>query len=252
MIARGELNAEKIKTNNGQEWRIDPQSINKQAGHETDNVRTLTTTLWRKRTTDRQQTDSMGGYLPETLGTVTDPEADTYMARLEGYVARDMELLIVRAVEAAQAPLMEEIRALRAEQAPLLKHNQQLLDRIKQLTLAHASLSGYMEAQAAAHTLLMDDLRESRKDRAMLRAEIARLTEVQQRPPEVAQAVIEDAVDTSLVPYLKQVQQVSTDVDRVKEENERLKAKLVKAEAETSRLKEMLPQTTPRPWWKLW
>jgi excisionase family DNA binding protein len=145
-------------------------------------------------------------------------------------VARDIELLITRVMESAQAPLLEEVRALRAIQAPLLEH-------IEHLTTAHASLTGRIEAQAAAQTLLMDDLREARKDRAMLRAELAKLTEAQQNPPETTQAAVEEALDKAVIPYLKQVQEVSAEVDRVHEENERLRREL---------------EAARHPWWKFW
>jgi hypothetical protein len=161
------------------------------------------------------------------IGPLSGPATDIRLSRVEGYVARDLELIIGEAVE----------QAVSDATAPLL-------ERIEQLTMAHATLSGYMEAQAAAHTLLMDDLKESRKDRAMLRAELAKLTEARQRPPEATQMAVEDAVDKSLLPYLKQVQEVSLEVDRVQEENERLKAELVKSEEAVRR-----PQ---RPWWRLW
>jgi hypothetical protein len=160
------------------------------------------------------------------------------LSRVEGYVARDLELIVGKAVE----------QAVSNATAPLL-------DRIEQLTAAHTSLSGHMEAQAAAHTLLMDDLKESRKDRAMLRAELSKLTEAQQEPPEAVQASIEEAVDKSLVPYLKQIQEVSAEVDSVNEQNERLKAALVKAETEATQLRAKQLEATRRPhrpWWKLW
>jgi hypothetical protein len=159
------------------------------------------------------------------------------LSRVEGYVARDLEIIIGKAIE----------QAVSNATAPLLA-------RIEQLTEAHASLSGHMEAQAAAHTLLMDDLKESRKDRAMLRAELAKLTEGQQEPPAV-QASVEEAVDKSLVPYLKKVQEVSAEVDRVNEQNEQLKAALVKAEREATQLKAAqleAARRSQRPWWKLW
>lgn len=164
-------------------------------------------------------------------GHASSPVGDSRLSRVEGYVARDLELIVGKAVE----------QAVSNATAPLL-------ERIEQLSLAHAALSGHMEAQAAAHTLLMDDLKESRKDRAMLRVELAKLMEAQQGPPEAAQMAVESAVDKSLVPYLRQVQDVSAEADRVKEENDWLKAALIKAETEAAQMKAV----RQRPWWKLW
>jgi chromosome segregation ATPase len=233
MIARGDLLAEKIKTDKGQEWRIDPESVADQGGQMTGCNGRETSLNWNRRIRENQQADTDVSYLSDGDGILTSLETDTQVARLEGYVARDMELLIRRSIEAAQAPLLE---------------------RIGQLATEYASLAGQLKAQAAAHTLLMDDLRESRKDRAALRAEIAKLMEAQQALPGAAQAAleqaaVEEAVDKSLVPYLKQVQEVSAEADRVKEENERLKEEIVKTQMEAKQLVARHPQ---RPWWKLW
>jgi Helix-turn-helix domain len=255
MIARGELHAEKIRTGNGQEWRIDPESVTHCGGQVPAGAGIVTTIDCNRRDSDGHETDSIRTHLLPSAGAVTKLGRDSHIARLEGYVSRDMELLIAHAVETAQAPLLQEIAALRAEQELLMEHNQQLLKRIEQLTVAHTSLAGHLKAQAAAHTLLMEDLKESRKDRAMLRTEIVKLTEAQQGSLETAQAAVEEAVDKSLVPYLKQVQEVSAEVDQIEEENKRLKAELAKDEIAVGRLKTAQMEAARRPqrsWWKLW
>jgi hypothetical protein len=60
-----------------------------------------------------------------------------------------------------------------------------------------------------------------------LTAEMAALrTEYGQVRPDLTQAAVEAAVDQSWVPYLKQVQEMSANIDRGQAENEQLKREL--------------------------
>jgi regulator of replication initiation timing len=61
--------------------------------------------------------------------------------------------------------------------------------------------------------------------------------QVDESTGQVIHSVIEEALDKSLLPYLRQVQEVSAQVDALYAENQELNAELEKAR---------------RPWWKLW
>jgi hypothetical protein len=132
----------------------------------------------------------------------TNRVTDSRLSRVEGYVARDLELLIGQAVD----------QAVSSAVAPLLER---------------------IESQAVAQALLMEELKELRKDRSALRAELVRIVEAQQASPDAIKAVIDNAV----VPYMGQVETVWAEVDRVNEENARLKIEL---------------EHTRNPWWKFW
>jgi chromosome segregation ATPase len=181
------------------------------------------------------------------------------LARVQGYVMRDLEILIghtiEQAVSNATAPLLAKIEAQTAqfEQLIAAQRAAQADQAAAQASYAEAqaSLAGRIEAQAIAQRLLMDALQQLRKDRApetagiaLLSAEITHLKEAQQKPPEATQREIQAAMDevfkTSLRPYIKQVQSVAAAVDKVRAENEHLKAELE------------LAQHQRRPWWKLW
>jgi hypothetical protein len=62
---------------------------------------------------------------PAETGQVTGPGTDSRLSRVEGYVARDLELIVGKAVD----------QAISNATAPLL-------ERIEQLTAAHAAMSG--------------------------------------------------------------------------------------------------------------
>jgi chromosome segregation ATPase len=121
---------------------------------------------------------------------------------VEGYVARDLELIVGQAVEQAVSNAV----------VPLL---------------------GRIESQAAAQALLMEELKELRKDRTALKEQLAKLMEAEQNSPEAMKAVIDNAV----VPYMGQVEAVWAEIDRVNEENARLKIEL---------------EGKHNPWWKFW
>jgi chromosome segregation ATPase len=219
------------------------------------------------------------------------------LGRIQGYLARDMEIVVGRAVEqvvsnvtapllarieeqsdlleaqtaqieqlaAAQALLLEGIERLTMGQAPILEHIAQLTAAQKAAeaaqagaqtayTEAQASLAGRLEAQAVTQRLLMDQLKQLRKDRApetagiaVLSAEITQLRKAQQTPSAGTQTAVEEAVDKSLVPYLKQVRKVAQEVDRVEGENKRLKADLEEAQSKVAQT-----EAARRPWWKFW
>jgi excisionase family DNA binding protein len=228
---RGELAARLVVNEGGKTWLVDQVAATSLGVDTTSEVLGADTAPDARPTADTSASIDADSS-EQSMAVSADSQISRHIGL--GYAARDMardiELLITRVVESAQAPLLEEIRALRATQAPLLEH-------LDHLSAAHESLVGHIEAQAAAQTLLMDDLKESRKDRAMLRAELARLTEAQQNPPETAQSAVEEALDKAVIPYLKQVQEVSAEVDKVHEENERLKKEL---------------EAARHPWWKFW
>ena len=119
----------------GRAWRIDPEAVSAgndrtdgrpdgQAAKETVTARpegaSGAASEWTHGQTVTDRTDAWPSERPESSG-----QADTDLARIQGYLARDMELSIARAVEAAQAPLLEEIRALRAEVAQLRESRQE-------------------------------------------------------------------------------------------------------------------------------
>jgi excisionase family DNA binding protein len=224
---RGEIAARLVVNEGGKTWLVDQAAATSLAIDMTSEEPNPNTAV-EVRPATLEELSAGADSNEQSADTATDSQITRHVA--VGYVERDIELLIARVVESAQAPLLEEIRALRAMQAPLLEH-------IEQLTAAHASLAGRVEAQAAAQTLLMDDLREARKDRAMLRAELARMLEAQQNQPEIAQTAVEEALDKAVIPYLRQVQEVSAEVDKVQEENTRLKTEL---------------EAARHPWWKFW
>ncbi len=131
---------------------------------------------------------------------------DSRLSRVEGYVARDLELMIGQAVE----------QAVNNAVGPLLER---------------------VESQAAAQALLMAELKELRKDRTVLKEELAKLVEAEQSSPEATKTAIVEALDKAVVPYMGQVEAVWTEVDRVNEENARLKIEL---------------EVKRNPWWKFW
>jgi hypothetical protein len=174
------------------------------------------------------------------------------LARLQGYVMRDLELAIghtiEQAISMATAPLLARIEAQTAqiEQLAAAQEMAQAVQAATQASYAEAqaSLAGRLEAQAVAQRLLMDALQQLRKDRApetagitFLSAEVAQLKEATQR-------AVEEAFMKGVLPYLKQVRKVSQEVHRVEGENKRLKTELEAAQNQAWRQR--------RPWWKFW
>jgi hypothetical protein len=231
------LKCKRVMTEDGVSWQVDATSlptgddINDRLTPSDDGV------------TTGDDTQSVGSVASvPTGGAIGD---DTRLGRVEGYVARDMELLIGRAVEdavkAAQAPLLKYIEQLTSTQAPLAEY-------IEKLTAAHGSLSGRIEAQGAAHSLLMEELKQLRQDRATQTGHIERLTAkieeleqtVAQEQPDAAepsQTAMTAAIQEALTPYVKRAQSVAAAVETVKIENNLLKARLEMAK---------------RPWWAFW
>jgi excisionase family DNA binding protein len=243
-IARGDIVAERVTLPaGGWAWRVDANRL-ESVGNFYPREGSVREFVGNVTERDGSESESVTVENSQNIPTApTDiPTASTRtdLARVQGYVARDMELVVGRAVE----------QAISKVTAPLLNQIAVQTEEIAALRTAHETLSGRIEAESAAHSLLMDELREARKDRADLRAELAKLTEAQQdhqEPPaatsEATQTDIEGALDKAVVPYLKQVQAVSAEVDRVNEENERLKKELLEKHFHKG----------PRlPWWKFW
>jgi type II secretory pathway component PulM len=122
----------------------------------------------------------------------------------------DIELVISRAVAEAIA------EAVAAAQVPLLGRLEAQLE--------------CLEVQAARVEALTTEI-------AALRAEGGQVR------PDLTQTTVEAAIDKSLVPYLKQVQEVSTNVDRVQAKNEYLKRQLRQT---------WLDKGKRHPRWKFW
>jgi excisionase family DNA binding protein len=107
----GKLAARLETTDTGKTWLIEGAAI---AADAAANVR------------PEDQDSSASGAVNMAAGA--DRAADNSEAalhRMQGYIARDMELAIARAVEAAQTPLLEEIRQLRAQVERLSESRQE-------------------------------------------------------------------------------------------------------------------------------
>jgi gamma-glutamylcysteine synthetase len=181
--------------------------------------------------------------------TIADTERTALdLARVQGYVMRDLELVIghtiEQAVSKAIAPLLERIEAQKAqiEQLTAAQKAAQAVQAASQASYAEAqaSLAGRIEAQAVAQRLLMDALQQLRKDHAPETAGIAVLSAEIVQLKEVTQRSVEEAFTREVAPYLKQVRKVSQEVHRVEGENKQLKAELEEA------------QRQRRPRWKFW
>jgi hypothetical protein len=170
------------------------------------------------------------------------------LARVQGYVMRDLELIIghtiEQAVNNATAPLLARIEAQTAqiEQLTVAQKAAQAAQAEAQTSYAEAqaSLAGRIEAHAVAQRLLMDALQQLRKDHAPETAGIAILSAEVVQLKEATQRSVEEALTKAVVPYLKQVRKVSQEVHRVEGENKRLKAELETAQRQW------------HPWWKFW
>jgi chromosome segregation ATPase len=170
------------------------------------------------------------------------------LARVQGYVMRDMEIVIghtiEQAVSNATAPLLARIEAQTAqiEQLTATQKAAQAAQAAAQASYAEAqaSLAGRIEAHAVAQRLLMDALQQLRKDHAPETAGIAVLSAEIVQLKEATQRSIEEALTKTMIPYLKQVRKVSQEVHRVEGENNRLKMELEAV------------QRLRRPWWKFW
>jgi excisionase family DNA binding protein len=193
----GRLAARLVVNEAGKTWLIDESAANLVATHTEMSVPVIADETFAG-VSPTANTDS------NEQGAVTG--ADNQIARLEGYVARDMEITLSRAMEQAVSNVV----------APLLER---------------------IESQAATQALLMEELKELRKDRVALKAEITKLIEEQGSWPEATKAVITDALDETVAPYMKEVEAVWAEVSRVHQENERLKIDL---------------EDVRNPWWKLW
>jgi hypothetical protein len=305
--ASGKLRARRVTTDEGVFWQVDAASLPADG----DPSITETTNAGYVATSNDivvvgDATPSSGSAVNMSQGgaelaagddTSSAITAAMDLGRIQGYLARDMEIVVGRAVEqvvsnvtapllarieeqsdlleaqtaqieqlaTAQALLLESIERLTMGQAPILEHIAQLTAAQKAAeaaqvgaqtayTEAQASLAGRLEAQAVTQRLLMDQLKQLRKDRApetagiaVLSAEITQLRKAQQTPSAGTQAAVEEAVDKSLVPYLKQVRKVAQEVDRVEGENKRLKADLEEAQSKVAQT-----VAARSPWWKFW
>jgi excisionase family DNA binding protein len=193
----GQLSARLMSNGAGKTWLISVAATN------------AAVTATEKSTPVAADTDSATTFLSANVDgneTGADTGADNQIARLEGYVARDMEIILGHAVEQAVSTVVSP-----------------LLERI--------------ESQAAVHALLMEELKELRKDRTALKAELAKLIEAQQSLPEAIKVVTTDALEKAVAPYMSEVEVVRAEVDNVHQENARLKIELEDAR---------------NPWWKFW
>jgi hypothetical protein len=298
--AAGKLRARRVTTDEGIFWQVDAASLptDGEPSHtETTSTGDMTTTNAIPHSGNAAILATAGADLPAGDDTSSAITAALDLGRIQGYLARDMEIVVGRAVEqvvsnitapllarmeeqsdlieaqtaqiqqltSAQASLLESIERLTIAQTPLLEHIARLTaaheaaqstqaDAQTAYTEAQALIAGRIEAQAVTQRLLMDQLKQLRKDRApetaaisVLNAEIAQLRKAQQTPSAGTQTAVEEAVDKSLVPYLKQVRKVAQEVDRVEGENKRLKAEL-----EEARSKVPEAEAVRRPWWKFW
>jgi hypothetical protein len=170
------------------------------------------------------------------------------LARVQGYVMRDLELVIghtiEQAVSNATAPLLARIEAQTAqiEQLAAAQKAAQAAQAAAQDSYAEAqaSLAGRIEAHAVAQRLLMDALQQLRKDHAPETAGIAVLSAEVVQIKEATQRSVEEALTKAVIPYLKQVRKVSQEVHRVEGENKQLKAELEAT------------KRPHRPWWNFW
>ncbi len=132
MIERGDLKAEKVKTDTGQEWRIDPSSVPSGDGRETD-------TDGHRNPRDGQvtegETDSTGQLnqtVTDTDGQATEAVTDTGQSTLSAHLLEENRFL------RAQLEAAEQERRQRAEE-----HARQLAE----LMAAHRAL---LQAQPKA------------------------------------------------------------------------------------------------------
>jgi regulator of replication initiation timing len=134
----------------------------------------------------------------ESTGTIH----DSRLSRVEGYMARDLEMIVGRAVSeavsSAVAPLLEEIKQLATVQAAQIAENAALRMEVELMA------SSQMAAQMAAAPT------ESKAEDTH----------------EPSKASIEEALDKSL----KQVQEMSDEVGSLQAENERLRVDLAKTQ----------------------
>jgi excisionase family DNA binding protein len=193
----GRLVARLVVNEAGKTWLIDESATNSMATHTEMSAPVITDAAF-------------AAIPPATNGDGNEQSAvtgaDSQITRLEGYMPQDMEIMLSRTMERAVSNVV----------APLLER---------------------IESQAAAQALLMEELKELRKDRAVLKAEITKLLEEQESWPEATKAAITDAVNKTIAPYMGEVEAVWTEVNKVHQENERLKIDL---------------EDVQNPWWKLW
>jgi excisionase family DNA binding protein len=173
-----------------------------------------------------------GGDTSATNSTINDDAASTSndadIARIQGYVARDLELMLSRAIVEAQAPLLERIEALMNSNQVQTAHMEALAKEIEQLAAVQAA----QMAEAAALRREVELMAITRMAAQLAAPPIESVAEGGHKMPE---AVTEEATDKSPDLNLKQVQEMSDEVDLLQAENERLRFELEK---------------TQRPWWK--
>jgi hypothetical protein len=203
---------------------------------------------------EHKDNNSVGAENGLSDGQAASTEADRAaidLARVQGYVMRDLELVIghtiERAVSNATAPLLARIEAQAAqiEQLTIAQRATQEAQEAAQASYAEAqaSLAGRIEGQAVAQRLLMDTLQQLRKDRAPETAGIALLNAEVVQFKEATHRSVEEAFTKAVLPYLKQVRKVSQEVHRVEGENERLRTELEAAQRKVQQR---------RSWWRFW
>jgi hypothetical protein len=126
MIARGDLHAVKVKTETGQEWRIDPASVDQTIGQVTDRD-------GHSRTGDGQavpiETDSTGQEPEQVPEPLPNWETDTRIAHMEGFHFGQWSFQLFQQLHI----LSEELRLSREERNEQKAVNTALMEEIRQL-----------------------------------------------------------------------------------------------------------------------
>jgi excisionase family DNA binding protein len=207
LIKNGAIQAVKVPGSGGQEWRIEPESLEQyrssiapgRSAGARDNAagEALEDPELKEKIRVKPGTPT-----PDVAAGGT-PEDNSRLSRVEGYIARDLEMIVGRAVSeaisSALAPLLEEIKQLAAVQAGQVAENAALRLEVELMTATQ------MAVQLAAVS-----------------------PEGTHEPPDTTK---EEMLNNSL----KQMQEMSDEVNSLQAENERLKFELEK---------------TRRSWWR--
>jgi uncharacterized small protein (DUF1192 family) len=226
LIKNGAVHAVKVRGSGGQEWRIEPGSVERHRAHVNAGRAAGKTSIAAGGLPDAPQSD--GGSSSELAFQSSEsaaegrvepaggsPENDSRLSRLEGYVARDLETIVGRAVAeavtAAQAPLLKRIEELTTVQAAQVAENAALRREVELMAAT----------QMAAHL-------------AALSPESAAEEETTQDATQTPEMPV-DVLHKPMMLDLQQAQELSDEIDLLQAENERLKFELEK---------------TRRSWWQ--
>lgn len=234
-IARGNVAAHKVTLpTGGWAWRVDATCLegsNRLQPREGNAKEHYGSSKETHRSDTEVWKELSGDDLPTgTTDTLKDVGVipDSRLSRVEGYMARDLEVMLSHAIAEAQAPLLERIEAMVSSNQAQTARIEVLTEEIKQLAAVQAThvaenVALRSEVELMAATAMAAQLAAIAPEHA---------SESTHEPPQEGS---QEVLDKSLMLDLQQAQELTDEIDSLQAENERLRFELEK---------------TRRPWWQ--